>query len=108
MKRFTYFLALLGFVFLTGCNSAEKPKEDTTNKDQISVEHLVEVTIPVRGMTCEGCENAVKKSVSSLAGVSEVTASHVDSVAVVKYDESLTNIEDIKEKIADAGYIVPE
>jgi copper chaperone CopZ len=70
------------------------------------MENLVEVTIPVHGMTCEGCENAVKKSIGSLEGIGEVTASHTDSIATVKFDKTAVTQEEIELKIAEAGYTV--
>ncbi|MCF8224416.1 MAG: cation transporter [Bacteroidales bacterium] len=94
-------LAMLAF----GCNSPENKKTEESTQE-INMEQLVEVTIPVHGMTCEGCENAVKKSIGTLAGIDEVSASHVDSLAVVSYDKSKVTREEIELKIADAGYTV--
>ncbi len=103
----------IGIIVLTAmlafaCNSGNKAEQESSNDQEVNMENLVEVTIPVHGMTCEGCENAVKKSVNSLAGIAEVSASHVDSVAVVKYDEATVTLEEIQVKIADAGYTVAE
>jgi len=81
----------------------EQAADETT---VVAAENLVEVCIGVEGMTCEGCENAVKKSIGTLEGIAEVTASHVDSVDVVKYDTTKTSPEDIQGKIAEAGYAV--
>lgn len=97
------FLAVIAFA----CKTADKPTEEVT-KQEINVENLVEVSIPVNGMTCEGCENAVKKSISSLEGIAEVSASHIDSVATVKYDKTLASLESIEDKIAEAGYTVAD
>ncbi len=96
-----FIIAILAFA----CKTAEKPKDETA-KQEINIENLVEVTIPVHGMTCEGCENAIMKSVNSLEGIAEVKASHIDSIAVVKYDKTLASLEAIEGKIADAGYTV--
>ena len=41
------------------------------------------LTLPVQGMSCSGCENAVTRVVSAMAGVMSVTASHVDAQVVV-------------------------
>ncbi len=91
------------------CNSANKSENDTSaQQEEISVENLVEVVIPVHGMTCEGCENAVKKSIGSLEGIAEVSASHTDSIATVKYDKTAVTRDEIELKIADAGYVVAE
>jgi copper chaperone CopZ len=96
---------LIAALFTFACNSGNK-KEQDSSKQEISMENLVEVIIPVHGMTCEGCENAVKKSISSLAGIGEVTASHTDSIATVKYDKTAVTQEEIELKIAEAGYTV--
>ena len=101
---------LIAALFTFACNSGNKTEQDATNQEttrqEISMENLVEVTIPVQGMTCEGCENAVKKSISSLKGVGEVTASHTDSIATVKYDKTAVTREEIELKITEAGYTV--
>jgi copper chaperone len=91
------------------CNSANKSGNDTSaQQEEINVENLVEVMIPVNGMTCEGCENAVKKSINSLEGIAEVSASHTDSIATVKYDKTAVTRDEIELKIAAAGYVVAE
>ena len=108
MKKIGVLLTAALFAF--ACNSGNKTEQDSTNqqttKQEISMENLMEVTIPVHGMTCEGCENAVKKSINSLEGVGEVTASHTDSIATVKYDKTSVTQEEIELKIAEAGYTV--
>ena len=99
-------LLLLAALMFAACGSNETKSNDkvTDAPSEVSVENLVEVSIPVGGMTCEGCENAVKKSIGSLEGIADVSASHVDSVAVVKYDDSQADVEAIKAKIEEAGY----
>ena len=104
MKKTLFLLTFA--LFIVACNSNEKPKEEATANTEISTENLVEVSIITHGMTCEGCENAIKKSVSSLEGIAEVSASHVDSVTVVKYDTTAVTLAKIEDKIAEAGYNV--
>jgi copper chaperone CopZ len=60
----------------------------------------------VTGMTCGGCENAVKRAVGKLAGVSEVTASHTDQRVTVSYDDTLVDLAAIRAKISSLGYQV--
>lgn len=98
-------LVLLVALFAFACNSTEKPKEEAA-KQEVNMANLVEVSIPVHGMTCEGCENAVKKNIASLEGIAEVSASHIDSIAVIKYDKTLASVEAIESKISEAGYTV--
>ena len=44
------------------------------------------VTLPVTGMTCGGCENAVTRALARLPGVSEAVASHRDATVRVTFD----------------------
>jgi copper ion binding protein len=60
----------------------------------------------VTGMTCGGCENAVKRAVSRIEGVSTVTASHGDNRVVVDYDAARTTHTQIASAITGAGYQV--
>ena len=64
------------------------------------------LTLPVQGMSCSGCENAVARAVGGMAGVSSVTASHQDAQVVVSYDPALVAPSAISAKIARLGYTV--
>lgn len=99
-------LILAAALLMAGCNNGDKSKDATSGKEQVSLENLVEVTIDVQGMTCEGCENAVKKSISSLEGIAQVSASFKDSIATVEYDKTAVTQDEIELKIAEAGYEV--
>ncbi len=105
-KKLFLLLAIAFFVGACGSNDTKKEDQASDETTVIAPENLVEVTICVEGMTCEGCENAVKKSIGTLEGIAEVSASHVDSVAVVSFDATKTSSEDIEGKIAEAGYTV--
>ncbi len=65
-----------------------------------------EATLPVTGMTCGGCENAVKRAVGALAGVSAVTASHQSNEVSVTYDADRISRDQIAAKITSLGYEV--
>ena len=107
MKKIAVFM--VAALLAVACKSANNGENDTSaQQEEVNVENLVEVVIPVHGMTCEGCENAVKKSIGSLEGIAEVSASHTDSVATVKYDKTAVTRDEIDLKIADAGYVVAE
>lgn len=64
------------------------------------------LTLPVQGMTCGGCENAVTRAVGTLSGVTAVTASHSAAQVVVTYDPALVTPADITLKIGRLGYTV--
>ncbi|MBA3270552.1 MAG: heavy-metal-associated domain-containing protein [Acidobacteria bacterium] len=67
------------------------------------MEHL---DLTVTGMTCGGCENAVRRVVSAIDGVSSVTASHQDNRVTVDYDAGKADRAAIARAITAAGYIV--
>jgi copper chaperone CopZ len=66
------------------------------------MEHL---TLTVTGMSCGGCENAVRRAVGSIAGVSDVTASHKENRVDVDYEPSQTDRTAIAKAITNAGYV---
>lgn len=62
--------------------------------------------LAVTGMTCGGCENAVKRVLMQTDGVEEVTASHTESLVGVTFDPAKVTPVLLKEKIAGLGYDV--
>ena len=66
-------------------------------------EHL---TLTVTGMTCGGCENAVKRVLSMVEGVSNVTASHDANRVTLDIDPARVTRDAIKGAIERAGYRV--
>jgi copper chaperone CopZ len=66
-------------------------------------EHL---TLTVDGMTCGGCENAVKRVLALVASVSNVTASHRDGRVTLDYDPAQADRAAIAQAIEKAGYRV--
>lgn len=67
---------------------------------------MEQLILNVTGMTCGGCENAVKRAVSRLEGVSAVTASHSANEVVVDYDAAKVDRARIAEAVTKAGYSV--
>jgi copper chaperone CopZ len=64
------------------------------------------LTLPVHGMTCGGCENAVKRAVGAMAGIAEVSASHRDNQVVVTFDPAVVTATAIEGKIGGLGYTI--
>ncbi len=64
------------------------------------------LTLPVHGMTCGGCENAVKRAVGPMPGIGDVTASHRDNQVVVTFDPAVVTSGDIETKIGTLGYSI--
>ncbi len=62
----------------------------------------------VTGMTCGGCENAVKRAVGQLPGVSTVNASHQQERVDVDFDPAKVDLGAIRQKIEKLGYRVAQ
>jgi copper ion binding protein len=62
--------------------------------------------LKVEGMSCMHCVNAVKESVGSLSGVTRVEPDLEGKQVIVEFDNDKVKLEDIKEKIVEAGYEV--
>jgi copper chaperone CopZ len=65
---------------------------------------VVERTVLVSGMTCDGCERSVASAVGRLDGVEEARASHAAGTVVVRYEDDRVGMDEIGRAIEDAGY----
>ena len=104
MKKLMIVLAAMTFLF--ACNSQTKSSKEVETKVQSANPEWVEVVLNVNCMTCDGCETAIKAGVESLYGIDVVESSHEEGWTKVKFDQSLTSVEDIEGKITDTGYVV--
>ena len=66
----------------------------------------MELTLTVTGMSCGGCENAIKRALSTVDGVSNVAASHRDNRVTLTYDPAKVDRAEIEKRIENAGYEV--
>jgi copper chaperone CopZ len=62
--------------------------------------------LTVTGMTCGGCENAVKSALRQIEGVEDVTASHTANQVGVRYDVAKVTPTVLRERIESLGYNV--
>ncbi len=61
----------------------------------------------VTGMHCAGCEMNLQDFVSEVQGVKNAKADHKKGLLYVEYEEREGIEEEIKEKVAEAGYRLP-
>ena len=64
------------------------------------------VQLTVTGMTCGGCESAVKRALQQLPGIHDVLASHLANEVNVTFDEAAVTPQTIRERIEALGYTV--
>jgi periplasmic mercuric ion binding protein len=101
MKKL-FFIAIIA-ALIAGCSG----KSTSTDNAQSTTTAVADktVTLAIEGMTCTGCENTVQEAVTKIGGVKSIKASHLDSTAVVSFDESKTSIAAIGDAINEAGYV---
>lgn len=66
------------------------------------------ISLNVTGMKCGGCENNVKGKLESLEGIIAVAASSKENSISIEYNSSQASLDDIKNTIAAAGFVVVE
>jgi mercuric ion transport protein len=101
MKTFIFCTVLLGFI---ACTNSKQPSK--TEVSAVEIPTLISADFHINGMTCTGCENTITKGVKSIAGVKEVKASYIDSLAIVTFDSTSVSTALISQKINDLGYNV--
>ena len=64
---------------------------------------MKKITIKVKGMICEGCENRVKNALSAIDGIESIQASHKTGIVIVMLNKEIERSV-IEEKINDLGF----
>lgn len=62
------------------------------------------VTINIDGMTCGGCVKSVTNALTQVSGVHQADVSLENHNATIRFDDSQTNSEALKQAIIEAGY----
>ena len=104
MQKILYILVII--LICASCSSEEKKAKTASEPQEISTENLIQVKFEVKGMTCEGCENAIVASIQKMEGIQEATAAHTTGQSLVKFDSALASPKLISEAISSAGYEV--
>lgn len=63
------------------------------------------LTLTVEGMTCHHCEATIERAVKQLKNIVSAKADHVNKTLEIIYTGEL-KIEDVKQKVEEAGYKV--
>lgn len=64
------------------------------------------VKLNVTGMHCHSCEMLIEESIINMRGVTKVNASHQNSTVAVRFDETLTSIDEVRKTICKEGFSV--
>lgn len=60
----------------------------------------------ISGMTCSGCEEHVNYEVNKLTGIIKTTVSYENGNAIIEFDQTKTDIDQIEQAIGKTGYSV--
>ncbi|KAF9184629.1 hypothetical protein BGZ51_003213 [Haplosporangium sp. Z 767] len=89
----------------------EQKVQDSLQQDQQHPQHANNtpgsITLPVIGMTCMSCVNAITSVLNSSPGIKNVKVSLKQEEAVVEFDPTEITVAQIKEAIEDCGFDVP-
>ncbi len=102
MKKLLYLI----FVLMVAASCGNSSQNQTTTAMDVEPENLTEIRLDVKGMTCSGCENSVKRSLNGQAGVYAAEASHESELVVVRFDPAAIGIDQIAESITRVGFEV--
>ncbi|GCD78942.1 mercuric transport protein MerTP [Schleiferia thermophila] len=69
---------------------------------------IQKVQCSIRGMTCSGCEEHINHQLSTLPGILHTTTSYRKGNAIIEFDPSRTEINEIQKAIEKAGYTVTD
>ncbi len=67
---------------------------------------MEDVSIKIKGMMCGHCEKTVNEAAKGVKGVTKASSDFKKGEAKVSFDSSVTDLENIKKAISDAGYEV--
>lgn len=93
--------ALAVLLLVSGCTNQETPRQ--TSQQEAGTKT---VTIPIEGMSCSACAARVKRTLTSIDGVSDVKVSLVERNARVRFSPGNISLDRIVSAINGLGYHV--
>ncbi|KAG5679029.1 hypothetical protein PVAND_008630 [Polypedilum vanderplanki] len=73
-----------------------------TNPDDLK--KIKESTVFINGMKCNNCVNKIESSIKEKKGIEKISVDLANKSAIVKYDESATNLSEILSQIIQLGF----
>ncbi len=68
---------------------------------------MSETTLSIPGIHCEHCQSSIEGALGELEGVRSARVSVPERTVDVDYDESVVDIDAIKDTIVEQGYDLP-
>lgn len=99
-------IVLFSMALLFSCNQNNRKQVNT--EDQAVVTEVREEVLHIGKMHCEMCVASIEKGLGSVEGVEFVKVSLEDSTAIVRYDASDTNRDELRLVVERRGYILKD
>ena len=65
---------------------------------------LLDLALPISGMTCASCVSHVEGALKDLQGVTNVVVNLATNKANLSYDPQLVKVDDLRRAVDDVGY----
>jgi copper chaperone len=72
-----------------------------------TVSAVSSATLTIPGVECDHCQTTIEGALGELEGVRSARVSVADRTVAVEYDESVVDLEAIKDAIIHQGYDLP-
>ena len=105
-KLFLVIITVFAAVMLTFPYYSHVFYDNEVSGTSINAEHAQKSEFTIEGMTCASCEEHVTHEILQLNGIGKVEVSYDDGNAIVEFDKSKTNQEEITKAINSTGYTV--
>jgi len=107
-KMFLGIVTVLTLLILAFPNYSSVFFQKPPQKDVIIIDkdNIQEVRLTLEGMYCEACAHTINNALSEVPGVIDSKTSYTESMSIVKYDKSKTNIETLEKAVDASGYKV--
>tara|TARA_R110000868_G_scaffold376684_1_gene641725 strand:+ start:393 stop:746 length:354 start_codon:yes stop_codon:yes gene_type:complete len=103
MKKLFIIVAFIA-AFTSGMILTQINAQDTVNHSIVVSNEQKTVTLDVPGMHCPTCPFTVRKSLEKIPGVLDVKTSSDTKTAIIKYNSSKVNIDELIAATTNVGY----
>lgn len=81
----------------------------TENKPIVADKSNIQtIEFSISGMTCSACEEHINQEVNKLIGIVKTTISYDNGNAIIEFDQTQTDIDEIEKAIVKTGYSVTD
>ena len=105
-------LILLSALFLIGITQVNaqccKPIDSNAQSENATQQESKTLKLKITGMTCAGCEENVNHEVNKLTGIIKTNVSYDNGNAIIEFDRTQTDIQEIEKAITKTGYSVTD